>query len=174
MIMIMTLLLIFAFSVLIIGMFHNAYSLNSIAITAKLKVGTFIESNLYFPVNDTKFTFGTNNKICPNSACKYQFTDGTFLTSLDENDRYLSGTLKIQDKAASTGGFLSYKYYKVAGNMTLTGSKENPRTGQKIDTYRGDLAIDVKDPIFFPANRHIPQVTYNENSQMFSLHGISK
>ena len=45
-----------------------AYSLNSIALTAKLKVGTFIESNLYFPENETKFTFGTNNKICPTSS----------------------------------------------------------------------------------------------------------
>ncbi len=154
-------------------MFQVAYSLNSIALTAKLKVGTFIESNLYFPENETKFTFGTNNKICPTNTCKYQFTDATFFTSLDENDRYVSGTLKIQDKASS-GGFISYRFYKIAGTMTLTDSIENAKTGQKIDHYHGDLGIDVKDPIFFPATTYNSQVIYNINSNMFSLHGTAK
>ena len=103
-----------------------------------------------------------------------EFTDGTYFTSLDENDRYLSGTLKIQDKASSSGGFISYKYYKVAGTMTLTESKENPTTGQKIDHYHGDLGVDTKDPIFFPAMKYNSQVIYNENSNKFSLHGMSK
>lgn len=93
---------------------------------------------------------------------------------MDENDRYLSGTLKIQDKASSSGGFVSYKYYKVAGTMTLTDSMENPTTGQKIDHYHGDLGIDTKDPIFFPAMRYDSQVIYNENSNMFTLRGTAK
>lgn len=169
----MFLVLILGFSVLLAGMFHDAYSLNSIGFTAKLKVGTFIESNLYFPENETKFSFGTNSKICPNNACQYQFIDGTFFTSLDENDRYLSGTLKIQDKASS-GGFISYKYYKLAGTMTLTDSVENAKTGQKIDHYHGDLGVDTKDPIFFPAMKYKSQVIYNENSNMFTLRGTSK
>lgn len=75
----MFLVLILGFSVLLAGMFHDAYSLNSIGFTAKLKVGTFIESNLYFPENETKFSFGTNSKICPNNACQYQFIDVLFL-----------------------------------------------------------------------------------------------
>jgi hypothetical protein len=162
---------ILAFSILIMGVFHGAYSINSIGFTAKLKEGTFIESNLYFPENETKFTFGTNNKICPANTCKYQFTDGTFST-FGDNDRYLDGTLKIQDKVS--GGFISYKYYKLAGTMALTDSVENAKTGQKIDHYHGDLGIDVKDPIFFPAMRYNSQVIYNENSNMFTLRGTSK
>ena len=58
--------------------------------------------------------------------------------------------------------------------MTLTESKENPTTGQKIDHYHGDLGVDTKDPIFFPAMKYNSQVIYNENSNKFSLHGMSK
>ncbi len=166
-----SLVLILAFSFLILGLFNEAYSLNSIGFTAKLKEGTFIESNLYFPENETKFSFGTNSKICPTNTCKYQFTDGTFST-LGDTDRYLEGILKVQDKVS--GGFISYKYYKLAGNMALTDSVENPTTGQKIDHYHGDLGVDVKDPIFFPAMRYNSQVIYNENSNMFTLRGTSK
>lgn len=167
-------ILVFLCLTLAAGAFGVAYSFNTIAITAKLTPGTFIESNLYFPTNGTTFNFGTSNKICPNNNCKYEFVDATFDQSLEGNDRDLSGTLKIQDKSGSNGGFVSFKYYKVLGTMSLTEAKQDPTTGIKIDTYRGDLGLDTKDPIFFPAYRYKSVVIYNENSHLLNLHGLSK
>lgn len=168
------LLLLFALSIVIFGNIDKVYSYSNIAIVATLKEGTFIESNLYFPENGTSFTFGGDNKLCPNNTCKYQFTDATFDTSFGSNDRDLTGTLKVQDMSNSHGNSISYKYYKVLGTMSLVETKEVPATGVKIDTYSGDLSIDTKDPIFFPAYRYKSQVIYNENSNMFNLHGVSK
>jgi hypothetical protein len=163
--------LLMAFSIVAMGFISNAYS-DTIAIKAKLKKGTF-ESSLYFPDTNTTITFSSNNKICPDNKCRYEFINGTFHPSvLGDNEKYLSGTLKIEDKVSSTPDFVSYKYYKLAGTMTPAGSKGNP--DQMIINYRGDLGLDTEDPIFYPESKYNSTITYDENSNMFSLEGISK
>jgi hypothetical protein len=48
-------------------------------------------------------TFGEDNKICPEINCSYEFEKTSFDNTLGDNSRYLSGTLKIEDKTNSTG-----------------------------------------------------------------------
>ena len=36
----------------------------------------------------------------------------------------------------------------MSGTMTLIGGKENQKTGEKINSYEGDLGTGAKDPIF--------------------------
>jgi hypothetical protein len=157
------------------GFISKAYS-DTIAMKAKLKQGPF-ESNLYFPDNNTTIAFNSKNKICPDDNCKYEFTNGTFHPSASGDDeRYLSGTLKMEDKSKSTTNFTSYKYYKLGGIMihTPAGSEGNSKTGEKIINYRGNLGIDPEDPIFYPDFKYDSTITYGETSHIFNLTGISK
>lgn len=62
----------------------------------------------------------------------------------------------------------------MSGTMTLIGSKENQKTGEKINIYEGDLGTDVKDPIFFLSVKYTSKVSYNENDHMFILTGTKK
>jgi|SoiMethySBSTD1v2_1073268.scaffolds.fasta_scaffold24787_2 hypothetical protein len=157
------------------GFMSNAYS-DSIAMKAKLKQGPF-ESNLYFPDNNTIIAFNSKNKICPDDNCKHEFTNGTFNPSASgQDERYLSGTLKMEDKSKSTANFTSYKYYKLGGVMTHTpaGSEGNSKMDEKITNYRGNLGIDPEDPIFYPDFKYDSTITYGETSHAFNLTGISK
>jgi hypothetical protein len=157
------------------GFISSAYS-DTIIIKAKLKQGPF-ESNLYFPDNNTTIAFNSKNKICPDDNCKYEFTNGTFHPSTSGDDeRYLSGSLKMEDKSKSTANFTSYKYYKLGGIMTPipAASHGNSKTGEKVINYRGDLGLDLEDPIFYPDFKYDSTITYGETSRAFNLSGISK
>lgn len=65
-------------------------------------------------------------------------------------DRSLSGTLKVEDKANSTSEFKSFSYYKLSGSFHLNRSMENAKTGEKILFYSGKLSIDTDEAIFNP------------------------
>ncbi len=169
------LLVMLVAGIFILSLSENVHALATIEIKSFLKEGTFIHTNLYFPVENTTLTFGGNQAICPTNNCKYELTDGTFNDAvIGPADKYLSGTLKIEDKANSNGDTISFKYYKMSGTMTLIGSKENQKTGEKINNYEGDLGTDVKDPIFFPSVKYTSKVSYNENDHMFILTGTKK
>ena len=149
--------------------FISKASSDTINIETKLKNGPF-ESSLYFPDNTTVI-FSDNSKICPDNDCKYEFTNGTFSPSaLGKGERYLSGTLKIEDKATSTPNFTSYKYYKIGGTMAVAGTKAS----EKITDYRGDLGLDTEDPIFYPELKYDSMIIYDGKTNLFSLLGISK
>ena len=55
--------------------------------------------------------------------------------------------------------------------MTLIATKENIKTGEKINTYEGLLGIDQEDSIYDPKNKYDSKISYNENTQTFSLVG---
>ena len=145
------------------------YGVDSIKIVAKLKKGTFIESNLYFQDANSTFTFGGINTLCPSNMCKYEFKDGTFFNSLlDVREKYLAGTLTVLE---NKNGSLSSLFYKLSGTMTQVGTKENIKTGEKINTYEGLLGIDKQDPIIDPKIKYESEIVYNEYTQAFSLIG---
>ena len=49
------------------------YGVDTIKIVAKLKKGSFIESNLYFQDANSTFRFGGINTLCPSNICRYEF-----------------------------------------------------------------------------------------------------
>ena len=65
------------------------YGVDTIKIVAKLKKGTFIESNLYFQDANSTFRFGGINTFCPSNICRYEFKSGTFF------DSFLTTEVKI-------------------------------------------------------------------------------
>ena len=99
-----------------------------------------METNLWFQT--TNMTLGQGNEICPNNDCKYEFQDVTF--NEFGNDRYISGTLKMEDKSTNPtqGNFTSFKYYDLSGNFVLQNSKESPN--EKILYYVGNLGMEQK------------------------------
>jgi hypothetical protein len=113
---------------------------SDIDIKANLKKGDYMETNLWFQT--TNMTLGQGNVICPQNDCKYEFQDVTF--NEFGKDRYISGTLKIEDKSSNStqGNFTSFNYYELAGNFVLQNSKESPN--EKILYYAGDLGIEKK------------------------------
>jgi len=103
-----------------------AQSPPDIEINATMKKGDYVETNLWFQTSN--ITFGQGNKICPQNDCKYEFEDGTFNDY--GNTRYVSGTLKIEDKPKSSGNFTSFNYFDLSGTFELQNSQES--ADQKI------------------------------------------
>ena len=68
-------------------------------------------------------------------------------------------------------GNLTSLFYKLSGAMTLVATKENIKTGEKVNTYEGLLGIDKDDSIYDPKIKYDSEILYNENSQTFSLVG---
>ena len=111
-----------------------AQTSDKIEIKTTLKEGNFIKSNLHF--QNVNLTFGEGNTICPDNNCIYELQKTSFDDGFGaENSKYLSGTLKIEDKSNSEGDFISYAFFKLSGSFDLDSSKENPKTVQKICNY---------------------------------------
>lgn len=122
-------------------------SLDTIEINSTLKKGNLIDSYLYF--QNTNMTLGEGNKICPEINCLYEFEKTSFDNLFKDNSRTFSGTLKIEDKANSTGDSILYKYYKLSGSFDLINSTaDNPETEDKIFIYKGDLGFDDDNDTF--------------------------
>lgn len=70
---------------------------DTIEIKALLTKDDFIATSLNF--QKTTLTFGEENKICPDKNCFYEFENTSFDDGFGaENSKFLSGTLKIEDK----------------------------------------------------------------------------
>jgi len=112
-----------------------------IEMKANLKKGDYVESNLWF--QNLNLTLAKGSSICPDNNCKYEIQEGTFNT-LGSNDRYIGGTLKMENKSKSDsqGNFTSFNYYDLSGSFNLLESKENQ--AQKIFIYGGDLTLEKK------------------------------
>ena len=96
--------------------------------------------------------FGEENKICPDNNCFYEFEKTSFDDGFGaENSKFLSGTLKIEDKTNSEGNFPVYKFYKLSGLFNLTNQKENITTGEKVLIYQGNLLFDTGNEMFTPS-----------------------
>jgi len=144
-----------------------AQSPADIEIKATMKKGDYVETNLWFQT--TNITFGQGNNICPQIDCKYEFQDGTFNDY--GNTRYISGTLKVEDKSKSSGNFTSFNYFDVSGTFELQNSNESP--DEKIFYYSGDLKIEKKADVL--ANfEYLSTITLREPSNTFILEGSVK
>jgi len=138
---------------------------NDISIRATVKEGNYVKTNLYF--QNATISLLENNKICPRNDCAMEFQDTTF--NEFGQDRLISGTLKVEDKANSTSDFKSFIYYKLSGTFHLSRSTENTKTGEKIFFYDGKLGIDTQDAIFNPEFEFDSKVKLTETS--FELTG---
>ena len=137
-----------------------AQSLDTIEINSTLKKGNLIDSYLYF--QNTNMTLGEGNKICPEINCLYEFEKTSFDNLFGDNSRTFSGTLKIEDKANSTGDSILYKYYKLSGSFGLINSTDNPETEDKIFVYKGDLGFDVDKDTFGK-----PDIKYESEDKLY-------
>ena len=83
--------------------------------------------------------------------------------------------MKIEDKVNSEGDFVSYNYYKISGSFNLVNSKENPKTGEKIFIYEGDLGFDTDNELFgFPELEYESQIKLYQPANNFELIGKIK
>ena len=87
---------------------------NDISIRATVKEGNYVKTNLYF--QNATISLLADNKICPRNDCAIEFQDTTF--NEFGQDRLISGTLKVEDKANSTSEFKSFRYYKYQVHFT--------------------------------------------------------
>jgi len=150
-----------------------AQSLDTIEINSTLKKGNLIDSYLYF--QNTNMTLGEGNKICPEINCLYEFEKTSFDNLFGDNSRTFSGTLKIEDKANSTGDSILYKYYKLSGSFDLINSTDNPETEDKIFVYKGDLGFDVdKDTFGKPDIKYESEVKLYQPENKLELIGQVK
>lgn len=150
-----------------------AQSLDTIEINSTLKKGNLIDSYLYF--QNTNMTLGEGNKICPEINCLYEFEKTSFDNLFRDNSRTFSGTLKIEDKANSTGDSILYKYYKLSGSFDLINSTDNPETEDKIFVYKGDLGFDVdKDTFGKPDIKYESEVKLYQPENKLELIGQVK
>jgi hypothetical protein len=161
--------IIFGLAILMTPNITSGQSSSDIEIKANLKKGDIVETNLWFQT--TNMTLGQGNEICPKNDCKYEFQDVT----LNEfgNDRYISGTLKIEDKSSNStqGNFTSFNYYDLSGNFALQNSKESPN--QKILYYVGDLGIEKKSDL--PSKlEYKSKITITEPANTLVLIGTQK
>lgn len=107
----------------------------------------FIATSINF--QKTTLTFGEENKICPDNNCFYEFENTSFDNGFGaENSKFLSGTLKIEDKTNSEGNFPVYKFFKLSGLFNLTNQEENITTGEKVLIYQGNLLFDTSNEMF--------------------------
>ena len=82
--------------------------------------------------------------------------------------RYISGTLKIEDKSKSSGNLTSFNYFEVSGTFELQNSNESP--DEKIFYYSGDLKIEKKADVL--ANfEYVSKITLTEPANTFILEG---
>jgi hypothetical protein len=114
---------------------------SDISINATVKEGDYLESNLY--LQNATISFGRETSLCPDNQCSMDFEDTTF-NEFGQN-RYFTGTIKVEDKANSDENFTAYNYYKIAGTFGLASSRENPTTGEKILFYTGTFGISKPD-----------------------------
>ena len=123
---------------------------DTIEIKALLTKDDFITTSLNF--QQTTLTFEEENKICPDNNCFYEFENTSFDDGFGvENSKFLSGTLKIEDKTNPEGNFSVYKFYKLSGLFNLTNQKENITTGEKVLIYKGNLLFDTGNEMFTPS-----------------------
>lgn len=137
----------------------------TIQIRDTLKTGDYVSTNLYF--QNATIKFGKGNDICPDNNCIMQLQDTTF--NEFGQDRIISGTMKVEDKANSSGDFKTFVYYKLSGSFHLTRSVENAKTGNNTLFYQGDLGIDKKEAIFNPEFKYDSTVKLSGND--FELNG---
>jgi len=133
--------IIFGLSILITPNTTSGQSSSEIEMKANLKKGDYVETNLWF--KNLNLIFGKGNNICPENNCRYEIQEGTFNT-FGGNDRYIGGTLKIEDKSKFNpqSNLTSFNYYDLSGSFSLQESKENQT--QKIFYYGGELKLEKK------------------------------
>ena len=136
---------------------------DTIEIKALLTKDDFIATSLNF--QKTTLIFGEENKICPDNNCFYEFENTSFDDGFGaENSKFLSGTLKIEDKTYSEGNFPVYKFYKLSGLFNLTNQKENTTTGEKVLIYQGNLLFDTGNEMFTPS-----KLEYQSQIKLYDL-----
>ncbi|MGH9999705.1 MAG: hypothetical protein ACRD6Q_00630, partial [Nitrososphaeraceae archaeon] len=107
--------------------------------------------------------------------CSYKFEK----TSLDDgfgakNSKFLSGTLKIEDKANSEGNSPASKFYKISGLFNLVNRKENITTGEKVLIYQGNLLFDTGNKMFTPSKLEYQfQIKLYDSQKKLELIGTS-
>jgi hypothetical protein len=171
-------ILVYALSIVItLYIFPMSISYSRVSDTIEIKTLLTKSDHMVTSLNfqKTNITFGEENKICPNNKCSYEFEK----TSLDDgfgakNSKFLSGTLKIGDKANSEGNSLAYKFYKISGLFNLVNRKENITTGEKILVYKGNLLFDTGNEMFSPSKlEYKSQIKLYDSQKKLELIGTS-
>jgi hypothetical protein len=169
---------VYALSIVItLYIFPMSISYSRVSDTIEIKTLLTKSDHMVTSLNfqKTNITFGEENKICPNIKCSYEFEKTSFDDGFGaKNSKFLSGTLKIGDKANSEGNSPAYKFYKISGLFNLVNRKENITTGEKILVYEGNLLFDTGNEMFSPSKlEYKSQIKLYDSQKKLELIGTS-
>ena len=171
-------LLIYLFPIIItLYIFPISISYSRIYDTIEIKTLLTKSDHMVNSLNfhNANLTFGDENKICPNNRCSYEFEKTSFDDGFGaKNSKFLSGTLKIEDKANSEDNSHVYKFYKISGLFNLVDRQKNVTTGEKILIYEGNLLLDTGNEMFSPSKlEYQSQIKLYESLKKLELIGTS-
>ena len=109
----------------------------------QLEPHSYIESRYVIPSNSS-FNFSPGSGICPENPCEQEFFEGVLRKeSFAPNKYFFAGTLKIIDKSiAIDPDIKNWVYYPFTGEFLIESTKENIKTGDIVEKFRGDLGFD--------------------------------
>lgn len=102
-----------------------------------------IETRYVIPSNSS-FNFSSGTILCPKNPCEQEFFDGVFRKeSFAPNLYFFHGILKIIDKSvANEPDIKNWVYYPFTGEFLIDSTKENIKTGNIVEKFKGDLGLD--------------------------------
>jgi hypothetical protein len=122
----------------------------------------------------SNFTFSTGSPLCPTINCKQELV-GAFYSMVIPQSPSVQGTLKIENKTTSTPDVIRYSMIPFLGNLQITGTQEDRKTGHSIAEFSGDLGLGGgTTPVDAAAN---PKFKYNvtgtldNTTKLLSLEG---
>ncbi|MGB7954602.1 MAG: hypothetical protein WCF23_11535 [Candidatus Nitrosopolaris sp.] len=106
----------------------------------------------------SNFTLGPGSPLCPTNNCKQELI-GAFYSVVIPQSPSVQGTLKIENKTISTPAVIRYSLIPFLGNLQITSTQEDRKTGHSITEFSGDLGLGGgTSPVDAAAN---PEFKYN-------------
>ncbi len=139
----------------------------------KLDPHSYIESRYVVPSN-ASFNFSSGSVLCPKNPCEQEFFDGVLRKeSFAPNKYFFAGTLKIIDQSITKEPDIkNWMYYPFTGEFLIESTKENIKTGNIIEKFKGDLGFDKGEQKF--TSHDVPYLiagTFEQPSNVLTLIG---
>jgi hypothetical protein len=105
----------------------------------------------YFP-SQAVLNFTKSNKLCPQLPCRQQLERLSLDTNaIGQDEFFIAGGLKIEDKKASTPDLIAWKLYQIVGwSLKVTGVKENLKLNQTTYAFNGSFKYGIRNSSLEP------------------------
>jgi hypothetical protein len=110
----------------------------------------------------SNFTFGSGSLLCSTNDCKQELIDAFYSMPSPQSpfQSSVQGTLKIENKTASTPDTIKYSIIPFAGHFQITSTEENRKTGNSVMIFSGDFSLGGTSTISAATT---PEFKYNIN-----------